>query len=274
VSTTRLTLSALGGPQTFNGQAAELLFERYPMFEAIVYCPTSEAVMEAALLGKADAACGQEQTSRNGFHAGMQARIAAPDSPLYVIAEATQRYHCSLLGKPGCELEQVRRIVGHAGSIAHSRPWLERNLPQAKIDTIDTNSLGAASAVLAGDGSIASVGSAALAREFGLAELVREIDDGSVVNYWAVSLRPVFSPTPTRLVVAGRFGDESGMSGLVLALAHKGYTLQAVYPRATGTALFEYDYVLRFRGTGSLQDVRALLAPMRSARLAGAWEAR
>src|SRR6201999_2241805 len=115
-----------------------------------------------------------------------------------------QHYHCSLLGKPGARQDQVRRVLGHTGSIAHSRPWLERNLPGATIETIGSNSIGAARVVLDGDGSIASVGSPDLAKEFGLVEMVREIDDGSVVNYWAVSLQPLFDPEPDRVVVTGR----------------------------------------------------------------------
>ena len=269
-----LTLGALGGPQTFNAKAAMLILERYPEFGEIVYFPTSEETMAAAMRNEVSAACGQEQTSKTGFHTGMQARVSAPGSPLYVIAETAQHYHCSLLGKPGAKPEMVRQVLGHTGSIAHSRHWLEANLPHAAIDTVGTNSLGAAQSVLDGDGSIASVGSPDLAREYGLTEMVTEIDDGSVVNYWAVSLEPRFCESPDRVVVAARFCDDSGMSDLICAMAGAGFALQAVYPRSSGTALYEYDYVFRFRGAGSLESVRAVLARFGAARLAGAWQSR
>ncbi len=270
----RLTLGALGGPQTFNAKAAKLILERYPEFGEIVYFPTSEETMAAVMRKDVNAACAQEQTSKTGFHAGMQARMAVPGSPLYISAETTQHYHCSLLGKPGAKPELVRQVLGHTGSIAHSRCWIEANLPNAKIDIVDTNSLGAAQSVLDGDGSIASVGSPDLAREFGLTEMVKEIDDGSIVNYWAVSLEPRFCESPTRLVIAARFREDSGMSDLIRAIAEAGFALQAVFPRASGEALYEYDYLFRFRGAGSLESVRAVLARFHSARLAGAWEAR
>lgn len=269
-----LTLGALGGPQTFNAQAAKRLLQQYSQFTDIVYFPTSEAVMQAALHGEVTAACGQEQTSKDGFHLGMQARMAAPGSQLYVAAEIAQAYHCSLLGKPGARLEQVRRILGHTGSIAHSRRWLERSLPGAKIETVETNSMGAARAVLDGDGSVVSVGSPDLAKEFGLSEIAREIDEGSVVNYWAVSLWPLFAPEPDRLVVTGRFRGEPEISQLICGLRDKGFDLHAVYPRASGAALYEYDYVFRFWGAGSLESVQALLSGFQSVRLAGAWRSR
>jgi len=72
-----LTLGALGGPHTFNAKAAQRLIRHYPQFGEIVYFPTSEAVMQAALRGDVTAACGQEQTSKDGFHVCMHARIAA-----------------------------------------------------------------------------------------------------------------------------------------------------------------------------------------------------
>jgi hypothetical protein len=64
------------------------------------------------------------------------------------------------------------------------------------------------------------------------------------------------------------------MSKLIGALLGAGYRLAAVYPRPSGRALDEYDYVLRFKGTGSLDAVRAALTRFHSARLAGAWNSR
>jgi prephenate dehydratase len=274
VTKSGLTLGALGGHQTFNGQAAALLMRSYPAFSAITYYPTSDAVMDAALRGEVTAACGQEQTSKDGFHRGMQARVSAPGSPLYVVAEVAQRYQCALLCKPGAALEQVRRVLGHTGSTTHSRAWLERNLPAANIETVGTSSIDAARAVLAGDGSIACVGSSDLARQFALAELVTDIDEGSVVNYWAVSLSPLFDPAPNRLVVTGRFQGEPELSQLVCALRDIGFDLHAIYPRATGSGLYEYDYVFRFWGDGTFDAIQSLLSRFPRLRLAGAWRSR
>jgi prephenate dehydratase len=270
---TGLKLGALGGLHTFNAQAARLLFERYPMFGEIAYYPTSTAVIEAALDGRVDAACAPEQMSKTGVHKGMLARITAPDSKLYVIAEAARSYDCSLLLKPGTQLSQVRRVLGHNGSIAHSRVWLEANLPGASIEIVDTHSAVAAAAVLESDGSVASVGAAGLAAELGLATLAASIDDGAAANYWAVSPQQLFSSEPTRLVVTSRSGDDEQLSDLIQALAALGYRLRTVWSQHTGNALSEQDYMLRFAGAGKLQAVRGALVVFGTARLAGAWEA-
>jgi prephenate dehydratase len=270
-----LKLAALGGPYTFNALAAAAILVRNPEFGTIVYYPTSEDVVDAAMRGDVDAACAPEQTSAGGFHAGMLARMSAPGAALYVVAEISRRYDCSLLGKRGTQLRQIRRIIGHDGSIAHSRAWLEANLPGTEIEVVRTNSESAAQSVLAGDGSIASVGSSNLAAKSGLAELAKAIDDGSEVNYWAISLTPRFSEQPVRLLVTGRFNSDAPALGrMILRLADAGYLLVTACPKASGQKLHEYDYMLRFDGVGRLDDVRAAVAPFANARLAGAWDIR
>jgi prephenate dehydratase len=274
VSDRKLSLGALGGPDTFNGMGALQMQARYPMFAEIRYFPTSDAVIEAALSGAVDAGCAPEQMSRTGFHDGMLARMTAPGARLHVIAETARGYGCALLAKPGARLAEIRLVTGHNGSIDHSRPWLEQHLPQAKIEIVETHSEQAARTVLASDGSIASVGSADLAARFGLAVQAKDIDGGAAVNYWAVSLQPLFSATPDRLLVTGRFGNDSRLAALVETMAEAGYLLRTACPRTIGQALYEYDYMLRFAGAGTLADIRRRLAGFAALRLAGAWEVR
>lgn len=266
-----MKLAALGGPHTFNGKAAMAILEAYPMFDRVVYFPTSDAVIEAALNGAADAACSPEQMSLNGFHPVMLAKIAPPESKLYVIAETARFYDCSLLGKPGATLRQVRSISGHNGSIAHSRGWLESTIPWATIQVVDTHSEVAARMVLDSDGSFASVGDAALGKEYGLIELASGIDGGSAVNYWAISLRPIFSECPNRLLLTGRFGNDSRLSSLIESLTAAGFHIRTVCPQPSRRAIYEYDYVLRFAGGAPLRQVEAAIKKFYPVRIAGAW---
>lgn len=270
---TNMKLSALGGPNTFGGDAAARLRELYPEFGDVVYFRTAEEGFDFAA-NKADAMCAPQQMSHSGFHAGIQGRVAHPGSKLYVIAEVTHEYHCSLLVKPGSRREQIRRVLGHTGSVTQSRPWLKQNLPEAEIVIVHTSSMGAAHEVAESDGSLASVGTPGMARQYGLEELAQDIDGGSVGSYWALSPHALFSAEPSRLVVAGRFDDNGGLTDLVGALAPTDFRLQTVYAQASGRRLYEYDYVLRFAGRGALSTVRDVLLRFPAARLAGAFEAR
>jgi len=269
-----LRLGALGGPSTFGAQAAQRLRELYPEFTQIAYFPTAEESMDWAAAGAPDAACAPEQMRWTGFHPGIHGYVSRPDSDTYVIAEVTHEYHCCLLGKPGTRLADVREVQGHTGSITQSEAWLREHVPQARIKIVDTSSHGAAQAVVAGDGSLASVGTPAMAQEWGLETLGADIDGGSVANYWALSSHPYFSAMPTRVLVTGRLGADGTLTDVALGLAQAGYRLQTVSTCPSTQQLYEYDYVLRFVGAGTLAAVQAALARIPAARLAGAYEAR
>ncbi|MBV8629957.1 MAG: hypothetical protein JOZ83_03475 [Silvibacterium sp.] len=266
-----LKLVALGGPNTFGGDAARSLRELYPEFTSTIYFPTEKEAANFAKNG-ADAFCAPQQMARTGFHPGIQSYVARPDSHLYIVAEVSHAYHCALLVKPGSKLAQVKRVLGHTGSITQSRPWLVANLPQAEIEIVDTSSQGAAQEVAASDGSVASVGTPGMAREYGLEQAGSDIDGGSIGSYWAISPHRLFSDRPQRLVVTGRFNEESNLSGLIAALAVRGFLLLTVYQVSSRERLFEYDYVMRFGGEASLADVEAVLSAHPLARLAGAFE--
>lgn len=266
-----LVLGALQGPNTFGADAARRFIELYPeLFGDVVYYDTAEEALSFRD-GRADAICPPQQMTRTGFHPEMQFYVARPGSELYVLGEVKHAYRCSLLGKPGTPRERIRRVLGHTGSITQSRAWLEQHLPQAEIEIVKTSSMDAARTVAAGDGSIASIGTAGMAQEFGLAELERDVDGGSVGSYWAVSPKAVFSERPSRVVVAGRFHDDGALTDVICGLAQAGFRLETVFDRASGTRLFEYDYVLRFGGAGRLDAVRAAVARVPGARLAGAY---
>lgn len=268
-----MVVGALGGPETFGGQAAALLCRAYGFFDAVEYFDTAEAMLRAVHEGAVDAACIPEQTVNTGFHLRTQKRMVAQDSRLIVYGEVTHAYRCSLLVKPGASLDGITRVIGHTGSVSQSKAWLARHLPHAAIEIVDTNSLGAAETVLAGDGSTASVGTGDAAARVGLTELVTDIDGGSVGNYWAVGERPLFWPRPTTVVVVGRFRGDGELGDLVTVLGDIGFRLQTAYSEASGAALFEHDHVLRFRGRGALDDVTTALAGFPRARLAGAFGA-
>jgi prephenate dehydratase len=134
--------------------------------------------------------------------------------------------------------------------------------------------MGAAEEVKNGDGTLASIGTPEAAKEYGLEELYKEIDGGSVGCYWATSRRPIFNENPTRLVVVARLPGNGQLADLVVAMTKAGFKLLTTYSQAAGDTLFEYDYILRFGGQGSLATVQKELAAFSTARLVGAFEGR
>jgi len=269
-----MPLGALQGANTFGGEAARMFVERYPeLFGDIVYFETGDAALSFGD-GRAGASCAPQQMTRAGYHPGIQAYIARPGSNLYVIAEVIHEYHCSLLVKPGADLAKIADVRGHTGSITQTRSWIEKHLPHARITIVDTSSMDAARSVAEGDGTVASIGTTAMAAQFGLEERVKDVDGGSVGSYWAVSPRPLFSDKPTRVVVAGRFDDDGRLGDVIAKVMAAGFRLETVIPLASSEHLFEYDTVLRFRGAGTLSAVRSAVEAVPGARLAGAFIAK
>ena len=267
-----MKLGALGGPNTFGGDAATQMIQLYPEFSGVVYFHTAEEGL--AFTSGNDAMCAPQQMARTGFHPRMNDRIANRDSRLYIIADVTHVYHCSFLVKPGAKLADIKEVRGHTGSITQSRPWLAQHVPQAEIHIVHTSSHEAAREVSLGDGTIASVGTPGMAKEFGLEQAGKEIDGGSSANYWALSPHALFSERPNQVLVTGRFDDRGDVGRLICGIGEAGFHFQTAFSQASGERLYEYDYVLRFGGHGTLGGIRAVLEKFPAARLAGAYESR
>jgi prephenate dehydratase len=267
-------LGALGGPWTFGGQAAADFLIADESFASVTYVPTVDELYATLDDGTADAICVPEQTLRTGFHVGIQSGLLDAPRPLYVLRDLVHAYHCSLLLQDEqTPLAGVQTVLGHTGSLSQCGPWLAEHLPDAEVVVVHTNSLEAARTVLAGDGTIASVGTPSVAEELGLHQAALDIDGGSTGNYWALSATPELATRPDTLVVSGRFDPDVPLGDVVAGLHAAGARLVTAFARPSGTALFEYDHVLRFRGAVELDEVERQLAVVPTARLVGAYTA-
>lgn len=264
----QLRLGSLGSANTFGAEAAQLMRGKYSFFSDVVYFPSTEDAMR---FDGCEALCAPQQMSKTGLHSRMQTRVAVPGSRLHIIADIKHAYHCSLLIKPGAAPAKIRRILGHTGSVTQSRDWIEKHLPGAAIEIVETSSMGAAQEVADGDGTVASIGTPGMANAMQLDQYGTDIDGHSVGSYWALSPTALFSERPNRVVIAGRFGLGGRFSDAVSAMRDAGFFVQSVFPLATGNKLFEYDYTICFSGDGALSTIQAALAPFEEARLAGAY---
>jgi chorismate mutase / prephenate dehydratase len=266
------TLGALGGAQTFGGQAATAFTRRYPELGHVAFLASSAELFADDGRWRADAACVPAYTSQAGPHLNTHRRLIERGD-LYVLAEDYHAYHCALLVRPDTRLPAIRRVLGHTGSVTQSRPWLERNLPDAEIHIVDSHSLGAGREVLAAGGDTAAVGSLSLAAELGLVVLARDIDGGSIGCYWALASELATVPKPNRVVVTGRTRDGAGLSALVDGLSQAGFQLVSLNQVPVGDGLFHDGCVAYFTGRGSADTIRQTVADS-GFRLAGAYAVR
>ena len=265
----KINIGTLGSAATFSGEATSSMRELYPEFSEPVYFPSMDAGWEELKRGTVDAVIiGVERTGQP--HQGEPVLTQG----YYVIGELSQPLKCNLYVRPGTRRSNIRQITGH-GSVFQCTAYLDREFPGVPREAHGLNSVEAAKAVMAGDGTLAVVGSRSLPRVVsGLEEIGRDIDDGAIASWWAVARQPVFSDAPAVLVIASRCGSDGQLGRLIGAIAETGYLLQtaAAFPVNTGVSV--YDYLLTFGGKGTRSSVEKVVARFSGTRLAGAFDRR
>jgi prephenate dehydratase len=264
----KLTVGTLGGPATFAGEATSHMRALYPDFGEVRYLPSMDDCWTALDEGSVDlVVLGTERTGQP--HHGQ----AVVHHRFYVVGESIQPLRCNLYGKPGSTRADIRFITGH-GSIHQCTRYLDREFPGVRREMHRLNSEEAARAVLAGDGSVAVVGTESLTGVVpGLQLLANGIEDaGALCVWWVVRKTPVFSDTPDALVVTARYGADGKLGALIGAVQSTGYALATAAAFAVNAGVSVYDYLLTFRGQGTRETVEQALAAHPDARLAGAYE--
>jgi hypothetical protein len=104
----------------------------------------------------------------------------------------------------------------------------------------------------------------------GLEVLYKNIDDDATGNWWAMSLEPHFNEHPTHVIVSGRFVGDGQLGDAIAAIAKLGYQLRYVYPQPTQKAIFEYDCLVSFLGSGDLRAIQREVSAFPSGRVVGA----
>ncbi len=263
-----LRLGTLGSAATFAGEATARACEVYPGFGEVSYWPSMDALWDALARGAVDSiVIGIERTGQP--HEGHP----LTQHPYVVTGQLPLRIVCNLYVKPGTRKEDIRKITGH-GSILQCKPYLDANFGGVPREVHALNSVAAAHDVLAGDGTLAVVGSRSVAQVVpGLEIFATGIDSGAISNWWVISSKPIFGERPTGLVVTGRFGPGGDLSAVISALFAQGYALRSMgnFPVDSGVSV--YDHVLSFAGQGMpLATIQSTLAAFPAARLAGAFQ--
>jgi prephenate dehydratase len=271
--TATITLGTLGGVGTFAGQATEALQARYPEFAGdVAYFSSVDATWDALATGAVSSIVLGVETQRTGVSADLPSRLAPADSGLYVLAEVVVPYSCRLMVKAGTKMTDIRKVLGH-GSLHQCGRYLDEHLPGIPRFVHPDNSMVAAREVAEGDGTLAVVGTVTTGRLTGLVELARDVDEGARSTWWLISSVPRFSDAPERIVLGGRLGESEHLDEAVCGLRQAGWRLRSPYVASTRQALFEYDVVSVFTGSGSLDGVRNALGGSSAMRIVGAFAA-
>lgn len=236
------------------------------------------AALELVREGAVDGAVVPIESSVEGPVPPTMDSLAAGDR-LQIVAETELDVSFTILGRAGTALDQVRTIRAYPVAGAQVRMWIERNLPDADVQSASSNA-GAAEDVAAGIAD-AAVSTALAGERLGLSVLAGSVADfdGARTRFVLVT-RPAPVPAATgadRTAVVLQLNNEPG--SLVSAMAEfstRGIDLTRIESRPTriefGTYRFFLDCIGHLEDTAVAEALKALHRK-HDVRFLGSWPA-
>lgn len=185
-------------------------------------------------------------------------------SPLKICGEVMLPIHQTLMRKDA-RLDGIRRVYGHAQSLAQCQRWLARHLPHAERVSVVSNSEGARLAAAEPDS--ATLGSEVAAALYGLAVVERRVEDeASNTTRFLVLGATDAAPSgrdKTSLVMSTK-NEPGAIVKLLQPLADAGISMSKLESRPARAGNWEYLFFVVCEGHRDEPRVAAALAAIAS----------
>lgn len=245
------TVAYLGPEGTYTEEAAKLFFGTNDDLKP-------QATVSDALALVADgtvsyAVVPQENTLGGPVTDYIDALLASQD--VSVVGEVVLPIRQTLMGLPGTDLTQVKRVLSHKQGLAQSSAWLDENLPNA--ERVETASTAAAAQQVAdgGDTSTVAIAAPGAADLYGLEVLQENVSksDANKTRFYVVSRHAnELAGYDRALFVASMSAEE--LPGVLNSACANGTKLVCVHDRPGKTALGDYRYVIELEREGGFTD--------------------
>ncbi len=221
-----------------------------------------DACFHAVETGRADFAVVPVENSTEGAIVRTLDLIVA--SPLRVCGEVMLPIHQTLMRKQD-GLDGIRRVYGHAQSLAQCQQWLARHLPAAERISVVSNSEGARLA--AADPDAATLGSETAAELYGLAVVQARVEDeASNTTRFLVLGKSDAAPSgrdKTSLVMSTK-NEPGAIVRLLQPLAEAGISMSKLESRPARSGNWEYLFFVVCEGHRQDAKLAAALAEIGS----------
>jgi len=172
--TQRIIVQYLGAPGSYSHQAATRHFGGHDGEVVLEGGRTFAALVEAVRRGDADyAALPIENTTAGSIN---EVYDLLASEPVFIVGEEVQRVDHALLGRAGVEIASLTRILGHPQALAQCSRFLRR-MSHCVAQTVSDTAAGAERVASGDDPTIAAIGNATAARQYGLHTLWPAIAD-------------------------------------------------------------------------------------------------
>jgi prephenate dehydratase len=214
-------------------------------------CPSIQATLEAVRTGQAEQGVVPIESSVEGAVTATLDELAV-GTELVIRAEVLVPVEFALLGRPGTELGQIKRVGGHPVAQPQCRRWLAANLPHAEWLPAASNS-DAAQQVAEGqlDAALAGVFAAELYGLVALATDVHDRDD-AVTRFVAVAMpgQPVPPTGADRTSVVAFLADDhpGALMDILGQFAVRDVNLTRIESRPTGDGIGRYCFFIDCEG--------------------------
>ena len=205
-----------------------------------------DACFRAVETGRADFAVVPVENSTEGAVSRTLDLIVT--TPLRICGEIMLPIHQNLMSKTS-ELSDIKRVYGHAQSLAQCKNWLSRHLPLAALLPVASNSEGAILA--ADDDEGAALGSEVAAELYGLSILEPRIEDeaSNTTRFLVLGVNDAApSGRDKTSLVLGAPNQPGAIVKLLQPLADAGISMSKLESRPARSANWEYVFFVVCEG--------------------------
>jgi chorismate mutase/prephenate dehydratase len=187
-------------------------------------------------------------------------------SPLKICGEVELRIHQNLMGRVSM-LSDVRRVCGHAQSLAQCRGWLQEHMPTVERIAVSSNAEGARRA--RDEEGTAAIAGAAAAEVYGLNVLVPEIEDrpDNTTRFLIIGRKTV-SPTDadkTTLLISAAHTDAPGaLFRLLEPFAQNAISLTRIESRPSRRKKWDYVFFIDVDGHADRPPLSTAVAELKA----------
>jgi chorismate mutase/prephenate dehydratase len=251
----RLRIAYLGPAGTFSQQAS---IKHFGNDIDALPCATFDDALRTVQSAQADYAVVPVENSTEGAISRILDLLVT--SSLSICGEVTLPIHQCLL-RMGDSMQGIRRVHGHAQSLAQCRAWLDANLPGVERIRAASNAEGARLA--AEDPDAAAIAPEIAAEVYGLTMLAPHIeDDPDNTTRFLVLGRERVPPTghdKTSLVMSAK-NQPGAVMTLLAPFAQAGISMTKLESRPSRIANWEYLFFVDIEGHRDQPDIAAALA--------------
>lgn len=174
---------------------------------------------------------------------------------LLIVREVALAVTQNLLGCPGVQVDQIKRVVSFPHASAQCREWLGENLPGAEEVAANSTAEAVRRVSEMGDPSTAAIGTSLAASLYGLEVLEAGIEDhgDNVTRFVLVAPPSVGIPAPsghdkTSIVCFQSVDHPGSLHGILGQFSARDINLVKLESRPTKQALGQYCFIIDFEG--------------------------